>query len=249
MGEVSRRLLGKTALVTAAAAGIGRASALRMAAEGARVIATDVDARGLEELVRDSGVEMHLLDVTDAAAIRRLAAALGEVNVLFNCAGIVPVGTVLSCTPEEWARTWQVNVTSCFLMIQAFLPAMLARGQGAIVNMASVVSSLKGAPNRFVYGATKAAVVGITKSVAADFVGQGIRCNAVCPGTVDTPSLQGRLAAMGDYAKARREFEDRQPMRRLGTAEEIAALVAFLASDEAGFITGQTYAVDGGWTT
>jgi 2-keto-3-deoxy-L-fuconate dehydrogenase len=219
-----------------------------MAAEGARVIATDADDHALAALNAEAGIQTHRLDVTDRTAIKRLAGEVGDVDVLFNCAGIVVGGTVLDCRPEDWDQSFSVNVTSCFHMIQAFLPSMLERRRGSIINMASVVSSLKGAPNRFCYGATKAAVIGLTKSVAADFVGRGIRCNAVCPGTVDTPSLQQRLHAAGDYAKARGDFEARQPMGRLGQVNEIAALVAFLASDESSFITGQAYAIDGGWS-
>ena len=244
---MNNRLNGKTVLLSAAAAGIGRASAIRMAAEGARVIATDIDTERLNALRTEVAVETAPLDVTDAAAVSRLAAA-HQVDVLFNCAGIVPSGTVLDCSDEEWSRGFSVNVTSCFRMIRAFLPGMLSRGRGSIINMASIVSSLKGAPNRFCYGATKAAVIGITKSVAADFVGRGIRCNAICPGTVDTPSLQQRMRATGDYEKTLTEFRARQPMRRLAQAEEIAGLVAFLASDDASFITGQAYPVDGGWS-
>jgi 2-keto-3-deoxy-L-fuconate dehydrogenase len=245
---LNERLGGKTVLVTAAAAGIGRASAIRMASEGACVIATDVDAKGLESLPTELAIEKLPLDVTDGSAILALASALPTIDVLFNCAGIVPSGTVLDCSLQDWSNAFSINVTSCFLMIQAFLPGMLARGQGSIVNMSSVASSIKGVPNRFCYGATKAAVIGITKSVAADFVGKRIRCNAICPGTVDTPSLQKRLSSTGDYDKARREFEARQPMGRIAQVEEIAGLVAFLASDEASFITGQAYAVDGGWS-
>lgn len=242
------RLSGKTVLVTAAAAGIGRASALRMAAEGARVIATDVDERGLSEIADVASIETRFLDVTDATAIQTLAANFLTVDVLFNCVGMVQSGTVLDCSEDQWERAFAVNVTSCFQMIKAFLPGMLEKRSGSIINMSSVVSSIKGAPNRFSYTATKAAIIGITKSVAADFVGKGIRCNGICPGTVDTPSLQQRLHATGDYAKARQEFEARQPMKRLARPDEIAGLVAYLASDEAGFITGQAYAVDGGWS-
>jgi 2-keto-3-deoxy-L-fuconate dehydrogenase len=246
MDAPKSRLAGKRVLVTAAGAGIGRASVLRLTAEGAKVIATDIDEAALDKF--ENSVTTRRLDVTNAADIEQLAAAVGQLDVLFNCAGIVPSGSVLDCDDEAWARTLEANVTSCFRMIRAVLPAMLANGGGSIINMASVVSSLKGAPNRFAYGATKAAVIGITKSVAADYVAQGIRCNAICPGTVDTPSLQGRLRAMGDYDQARRQFEARQPMGRLGTAEEIAGMVAYLASDDASFVTGQAFAVDGGWS-
>lgn len=248
MTGLNDRLKGKTILVTAAAAGIGRASALRMAGEGACVIATDIDEGGLATLAIAPTIETRRLDVTDAEAIKCLAGDIDPIDVLFNCAGIVPSGSVLDCSVEEWTRVLSINVTSCFQMIQTFLPGMLKNSRGSIINMASIVSSLKGAPNRFCYGATKAAVIGITKSVAADFVGRGIRCNAICPGTVDTPSLQQRLQATGDCAKARREFEARQPMGRMARVDEISGLVAFLASDEASFITGQAYAVDGGWS-
>jgi 2-keto-3-deoxy-L-fuconate dehydrogenase len=218
-----------------------------MAHEGAHVIAADIDASGLAAFAA-SNIEVCRLDVTDWPAVQAAAAQLGRLDALVNCVGIVPAGTVLDCSAETWSQAIAVNVTSCYSMIKAFLPEMLAAGRGSIINISSVVSSLKAAPNRFCYGATKAALIGMTKSVAIDFVGRGIRCNAICPGTVDTPSLQQRLTATGDYAKARREFEARQPMGRLARAEEIASLVAYLASDEAAFVTGQAYAIDGGWS-
>jgi 2-keto-3-deoxy-L-fuconate dehydrogenase len=240
----SKRLAGKTALVTAAASGIGRASAEAFARAGARVIAADIDARALQNVV---GCEPQVLDVRDSGAIEALAKAVGKVDVLFNCAGIVPGGTVLTVVPEQWAAAFDLNVHAMFSMIRAFLPAMLAARSGSIINMSSVAGSVTGVPDRCAYGATKAAVIGLTKSVAADFVAQGVRCNAICPGTVDTPSLQARLHAYGDYAKTRAEFEARQPMGRLGRPEEIAALALYLASDESGFTTGQIHVVDGGW--
>jgi len=245
---VSGRLAGKTAFLTAAGAGIGRATAVAFAAEGARVVATDVDERALETLGREApGMEIERLDVTDPAAIAAAAARWPQVNVLFNAAGWVPAGTILECTEADWRRAFDLNVDSMFRVTKAFLPAMLERGGASIINVASVVSSLKGAPNRFAYGATKAAVIGLTKAVAADFVGRNIRCNAICPGTVDTPSLAQRLAATGDEAAAREAFKARQAMGRLGRPEEIAALAVHLASDESAFTTGQAHVIDGGW--
>jgi len=244
------RLAGKTALVTAAGAGIGRASAVAFAAEGAVVLATDVDEKALAALAReDPRIETARLDVRDANAVSELAKTTGPIDVLFNCAGHVHHGTILECSEADWDFAFDLNVKSMYRTIRAVLPGMLARKKGSIVNMSSVASSVKGAPNRFVYGTTKAAVVGLTKSVAADFVGKGIRCNAVCAGTVDTPSLRGRIAAQGDPEVARAAFVARQPIGRLGTAEEIAALVVYLASDESSYTTGAIHVIDGGWST
>ena len=240
------RLDGKTALVTAAAQGIGRSTALAFAREGARVVATDLNEEGLRGLEGD-GVETRRLDVTDAEAIRQLA-AIRPVDVLFNCAGFVHHGSVLDCDERDWDFSFELNVRSMYRTIRAFLPGMLERGAGSIVNMSSVASSVKGVPNRFAYGATKAAVIGLTKAVAADFVGSGVRCNAICPGTVDTPSLADRIAASDDPDQARRDFVARQPMKRLGTAEEISALAVYLASDESSYTTGTVHVIDGGWT-
>lgn len=247
------RLSGKTALLTAAGQGIGRATALAFAAEGARVIATDVNADALDRLRADQGgIETRVLDVRDAAAVEDAARAVGPVQVLFNCAGFVHHGTILDCTPADWDFSMDLNVTSMYRMCRAFLPGMLEQAErgvgGSIINMSSGASSIKGAPNRFVYGTTKAAVIGLTKSIAADFVGRGVRCNAICPGTVQTPSLDDRIAAQGDAEKARAAFIARQPMGRLGKPEEIAALAVYLASDESGFTTGAIHVIDGGWT-
>jgi 2-keto-3-deoxy-L-fuconate dehydrogenase len=238
------RLTGKTALVTAAAQGIGKASAELFAREGARVIATDLNE---ELLATVEGCEGRRLDVLDLDAINALAAELGAIDVLFNCAGYVHSGTILDCDEKAWAFSNDINVTAQYRTIRAFLPAMLEAGKGSIVNMSSVASSIKGVPGRFAYGATKAAVIGLTKAVAADFVGQGIRCNAICPGTVDTPSLNQRLADTGDYDAARKAFTARQPMGRLGKPEELAQLALYLASDESAFTTGQIHIIDGGW--
>ena len=242
------RLKGKTALVTAAGQGIGRASVLAMAAEGAQVLATDVNAQLLESYAGVANVTTARLDVTDKAAIQELVAGMAPVNVLFNCAGVVHNGSILQATDDEWDFAFSLNVRAQFWMIQAVLPKMLAAGGGSIINMSSVCSSLKGLPNRFAYGTSKAAVVGLTKSVAADFVGQGIRCNAIAPGTVDTPSLTERINSYPDPVEARKNFIARQPMGRLAQAHEIAPIVVYLASDESVFASGQLFSVDGGMT-
>ncbi len=240
----SKRLAGKTAVVTAAASGIGRASAESFARAGARVLAVDIDAAAVKDV---AGCEGHVLDLRDAGAIAAFAQQAGKIDVLFNCAGMVPKGTVLDVELAAWHAAFELNVHSMFHMVRAFLPGMLSARAGSIINMSSVASSITGVADRCAYGTTKAAVIGLTKSIAADFVAQGIRCNAICPGTVDTPSLQSRLHAYGDYEKTRREFEARQPMGRLGKPEEIAALALHLASDESGFTTGQIHVIDGGW--
>ncbi|MGN6580729.1 MAG: SDR family oxidoreductase [Bordetella sp.] len=245
---MSQRLAGKTAVITAAGQGIGRACAERFASEGARVIATDLRIDALAGLP----VQARTLDVRDAAAIAALAAELGPVDVLFNCAGFVHAGSVLQASDEDWDFAFDLNVKAMYRTIRAFLPGMLAKGGGSIINMSSAASSIKGVPNRFVYSASKAAVIGLTKSVAADFVAQKVRCNAICPGTVASPSLEQRIveqaAAQGTSVEAARAaFVARQPRGRLGEPHEIAALALYLASDESAFTTGQTHVIDGGW--
>jgi len=248
---MANRLSGKTIFTTAAGAGIGRATALMMAAEGARVIATDRDVGLLADL-KPHGIEVEALDALDNTAIKAAAKKHGAVDVLFNCAGVVHQGTVLDATDEQWSLAFDLNARATFHTIQAFLPAMLDAGGGSIVNIASVVSTLKGAPNRFIYAASKAAVLGLTRAVAADYVTRGIRCNAVCPGTVQSPSLDTRIAAnaaaAGGMEAARAAFVARQPMGRVGLAEEIAAMVVYLASDESRFVTGQAMVIDGGFS-
>jgi 2-keto-3-deoxy-L-fuconate dehydrogenase len=247
------RLSGKTAFLTAAGQGIGRAAAEAFVREGARVIATDIDQALVDDVARATGCESHRLDVTSAAAVKDTARQLGPVDILFNCAGIVHAGSILECDDEAFDRSFDVNVRSMYRVIRAFLPGMLERGRGAIVNVASVAGVQKSIPNRFVYSATKAAIVGMTKSIAADFVGRGIRCNAICPATVDTPSLRERIAAQAKASgqsvdQVRAAFVERQPMGRLGRPEEIAALAVYLASDESAFTTGTAQVIDGGWT-
>jgi 2-keto-3-deoxy-L-fuconate dehydrogenase len=239
------RLQGKRVFVTAAAAGIGRASVLQMAAEGARVVATDLNPAVLETFRGVAGVQAHVLDVLDDAAVAAAITAQ-PLDVLFNCAGWVHQGGIEQCTDRDWDLSFALNVRAMWKTIAAALPGMLAQGGGSIVNMASMCSSMKGFPNRFAYGASKAAVIGLTKSVAVEYVSRGIRCNCICPGTVDTPSLQDRINAFDDPVQARQMFVARQPMGRLATAEEIAPLVVYLASDESRFCTGQPYVIDGG---
>ncbi len=242
------RLTGKRALITAAAQGIGRAAALAMAREGALVLATDVNATLLADLKAEGGLTTACLDVTDEAEIAQLAQEQAAFDVLVNVAGFVHHGSILECGESDYDFSMNLNVKSMYRLIQAFLPAMLDQGGGSIVNVASVCSSLKGLPNRFIYGTSKAAVIGLTKSVAADYVRQGVRCNAIAPGTIESPSLDQRIAAFADPAAARRDFIARQPMGRLGTAQEIAAIAIYLAGDESAYTTGQVFVVDGGIT-
>ena len=245
---MSGRLAEKRALVTAAAQGIGRATAQAFAAEGAQVLATDVNEEKLEELREVPGISIRGLDVTDADAVIAAAAELGRVDVLFNCAGFVHHGSILECEESDWDFSFNLNVKSMYFTIRAFLPAMLDAGGGSVINVSSVASSIKGIAHRCAYGASKAAVIGLTKSVAADYIDRGIRCNAICPGTVASPSLEQRIAAFDDPQQARRDFIARQPLGRLGTAEEIAAMATYLASDESAFTTGTSMIVDGGVT-
>lgn len=240
-------LEGKTTLITAAGQGIGRASAEAFAKAGASVIATDINETALAELEGLDGITASKLDATNPEDIKRVLAESGRLDVLFNCAGFVHTGNILESTEEDWDFAFDLNAKAMYRLCKAVLPGMLKQGKGSIINMSSVASSLKGVPNRFVYCASKAAVIGMTKAIAADYVTQGIRCNAICPGTVDSPSLHDRLRATGDYEAAREQFIARQPMGRVGAADEIAALAVYLASDASGFTTGQAHIIDGGW--
>lgn len=241
------RLKGKTAVITAAGQGMGRASVLAFVREGASVIATDIDEAKLAKLSEVAGVTTRRLDVLNPEAIKEFAASIKAPDILFNCAGFVHNGAILDCDEDAFDFSVNLNIRAMYRMIRALLPGMIDRGGGAIVNMASVASTVIAAPNRFIYGTTKAAVIGLTKSVALDYIGKGIRANAICPGTVESPSLQDRMRALGDYDAARAAFIARQPMGRLGTAEEVADLVVYLASDESAFMTGNAIVIDGGW--
>jgi 2-keto-3-deoxy-L-fuconate dehydrogenase len=243
------RLQGKTALVTAAGQGIGRASAIAMAKEGAKVFATDIREDLLKTLpAEQQGIEAFKLDVLSQAEIDQAVTRVGTPDILLNCSGFVHAGTILETDDKAWDFSFDLNVKAHFRMMKAFMPAWLARGNGVIINMASAASSIKGVPNRFAYGATKAAVIGMTKALAADFTARGIRVNAICPGTVDSPSLMDRLRATGDFEKAKSAFISRQPMGRMADPSEIGHLVVYLASDESAFVTGQTFIIDGGWS-
>lgn len=244
---MSQRLANKTALVTAAGAGIGKCTAIAFAEAGAKVVATDINPATLEEVAAaHENISTQLLDVTDAAAIQAITAE--PFDVLFNCAGMVANGSILDCDEADWERSYALNVTSMYRLNKAVIPGMLARGGGSIINISSVASSLIGVLNRFAYGVTKAAVIGMTKAIAVDFVGQGVRCNAICPGTIQTPSLDDRINAFEDPVAARADFVSRQPMGRLGTPEEVAALGLYLASDESAYTTGVAHVIDGGWS-
>src|SRR5215470_12106917 len=246
---MSGRLAGKVALVTAAAQGIGRATAIAFADEGASVWATDINEAALETLSSERpNIRTRRLDVRESQEVGSIAAAIGTLDVLFNCAGFVHHGSILDCAERDWDFSFDLNVKSMYRTCRAFLPAMLQAGSGSIINVSSGASSIRGIPNRFVYGSSKAAVIGLTKAIAADFIRQGIRCNAICPGTVHTPSLDERIAAQGNVEKVHSEFVARQPMGRLGRPEEIAALAVYLASDESSFTTGQIHIIDGGFS-
>jgi 2-keto-3-deoxy-L-fuconate dehydrogenase len=246
---MSKRLAGKSAVITSAAQGIGRATALAMVAEGANVIATDINLPLLQDLAKQSpAISVHRLDVTNQSEIDAFAADIKTPDVLFNCSGYVHAGTILEVNDKDWDFAFDLNVRAHYRMMRAFTPGWLAMGKASVINMASLASSVKGVPNRFLYGTSKAAVIGMTKAMAADYLTKGIRVNAICPGTVDTPSLHERMRATGDYEAAHKAFIARQPMGRLGVPEEIAALVVYLASDESGFITGQAINIDGGWS-
>ena len=248
---MTKRLNGKRALITAAGQGIGKATALAMAAEGAHVFASDVNTKTLKEL-SDEAANVGTLEIFELDVLSKNSVEEGinqsKPDILFNCAGFVHNGTILEASAQEWDNAWNLNVSSMFRTIRAALPGMIERGSGSIINMSSVASSIKGAPNRLIYGTTKAAVIGLTKAVATDYISKGIRCNCICPGTVDSPSLHQRLEATGDYNKAMKDFIARQPMGRIGFAEEIAALAVYLGSDESNFTTGHPHVVDGGWS-
>jgi len=243
------KLEGRVALVTSAGQGIGRSSAIALAKEGAKVFATDIREDLIKDISKDHpSVTGFVLNVMEQKAVDAALERTGPIDILFNCSGFVHNGTVLDCTEKDWDFSFDLNVKAHYRMIKAYLPGMLEKGRGNIINMASVASSIKGAPNRFVYGASKAAVIGLTKALAADFVARGIRCNAICPGTVETPSLYDRMRAQGDFEKAKAAFIARQPMGRLAQPEEIAQMVIYLASDDSAFMTGQALVIDGGWS-
>ena len=243
------KLEGRVALVTSAGQGIGRASAIALAREGARVFATDIREDLFKDISKEHpGIAGFGLNVLEQSAVDAALKRTGPIDILFNCSGFVHNGTLLDCEEKDWDFSFDLNVKAHYRMIKAYLPGMLAKGKGNVINMASVASSIKGAPNRFVYGASKAAVIGLTKALAADFVAKGIRCNCICPGTVETPSLYDRMRAQGDFEKAKAAFIARQPMGRMAQPEEIAEMVIYLASDDSAFITGQALVIDGGWS-
>jgi len=248
---MSERLASKRMLITAAGAGIGRESALACAREGAHVIATDIDSAAVESLAAgQESISAYRLDVTDPAAVRAFVGGHAAFDVLFNCAGFVHQGSILECDESAWRRSFAINIDAMYVLCKAVLPGMIAQGRGSIINMASVASSVRGVPNRCAYSASKAAVIGLSKSIAADYVTKGVRCNAICPGTISTPSLAARVAELGgDQDAVWKSFRERQPMGRLGDPKEVAALVVYLASDESSFVTGATHIIDGGWST